>query len=66
MVENYRELIDLIACRDGISRQEAYEAVENCRAEIQEMVSNGTTYDEVEEVLRCELGLEPDYLEVIL
>lgn len=39
----------------------AKEAYLECQEAIQEAIDNGEIF-EVEEILRCELGLEPDYI----
>ena len=48
------EVISILVARDAMSREDAIELLK----EAQQMVQDG---EDPEEVLRCELGLEPDY-----
>lgn len=52
--------------RDGLSELEAREAVNDAIAAIDEAIEYGAGIDEVEEIVRENLGLEPDYLDEIL
>lgn len=61
-----KEIIDIIMRRDHISELEATNAVENCREEILEAIEEGASYDEVADLLMWWLGLEPDYLEMMM
>lgn len=55
----------IIADRDKISIEEATELVEKCREECMNAISIGNI-SEPEEIIRNDLGLEPDYLEDFL
>lgn len=55
------KIIKLLMNRDGISYEDAREAYLECQAAIMEAVDNGE-YTEVDEILRSEVGLEPDYV----
>lgn len=55
------EIIKILMRRDGVSYEEAKEMYENCKAELMDAIC-GTSVLEPEEVLECELGLEPDYI----
>lgn len=55
------ELITMIARRDSISEQEAREVVNIAALDMQTAFYNGDL-DLAEDILRCDLGLEPDYL----
>lgn len=61
-----RELIELIMRRDGISFNEAANIVEECQREITTAIEWGASYDEVTDILADYLGLEPDYLDVLM
>ena len=67
-----RELIEMIARRDGITFDEAYAAVEDCANEIaalfelDNIYNADEMYEEAVDLLRSDLGLEPDYLDLIL
>ena len=47
--------------RDGMSREEAEEMVRNARDEIYAMLEEAE-YDEIEDILACDFGLEMDYI----
>ena len=55
-------LVKLIAKRDGISENEAYEICEQCRHDILHAIDKNCGIEEVEDILIDWLGLEPDYL----
>ena len=55
----------IIAERDKISIEEATELVEKCREKCMNAISIGNI-SEPEEIIRDDLGLEPDYLEDFL
>ena len=57
-----KELVDLIALRDNISRNEAREICEQCRQDILHAIDKNCDIEEVEEILMDWLGIEPDYL----
>lgn len=61
-----KEIAELIARRDSISLNEAYEAIEQCQDELNEIMERGGYYDEAEECVAYWLGLEPDYLPDLL
>ena len=57
--------------RDGLTRKEATEQLRECKEAIADLINNSgeinfPTYDEVADVVADYLGLEPDYLDVIL
>ena len=56
-----KELVKLIAKRDGISENEAYEICEQCRHDILHAIDKNCGIEEVEDILMDWLGLEPDY-----
>lgn len=56
------DLVKLIAKRDGISENEAYEICEQCRNDILHAIDKNCGIEEVEDILIDWLGLEPDYL----
>ena len=55
------EVIRLIMRRDEISYEEAKEAVDECVEEMWDAVIHNR-FQEVEDILASELGLEPDYI----
>lgn len=56
-----QEIINILMRRDGITYADAKEAYLECREAMLEAIEMGDDF-EVEEILRCELGLEPDYI----
>lgn len=66
MPENLEQLAALISRRDGISINEARNIVEDTQYEIQELIARGCHYDDIEETLAYNLGLEPDYIDLFL
>ena len=65
MPRTIEELAKMIARRDDISYEEALEAVRDCAAMMEEAFMRGSLID-AEDILRCELGLEPDYLDLFI
>lgn len=59
------EIITLIMKRDEVTREEAKEMIRAAQEEIEPYVLSGD-YDSIEEVLRDELQLEPDYIEYFI
>lgn len=55
------KIVDILMTRDGISELEAQNIYEQVSDELNEAIARGD-YDECDEILRYELGLEPDYL----
>ena len=65
------EIIKILMRRDGISENEAQNLVDCCRAELHDMLNraesvNFYTYDLAAGIIEDWLGLEPDYLELLL
>ena len=56
------DLVKLIAKRDGISENEAYEICEQCRRDILHAIDKNCDIEEVEDILMDWLGIEPDFL----
>lgn len=56
-----KEIIEILMRRDGVTYEEAEAMYMDCKSEIMEAFE-GTSCLSVEEVLQCELGLEPDYI----
>lgn len=56
----------IIAKRDGISINEALAAIDDVIEQINDVMETSPSafyaYDEVAEIVRSELGLEPDYI----
>lgn len=56
-----KEIIEILMRRDGITYEEAKEMCLECKEAIMEAIDNDEIF-EVEDILRSELGLEPDYI----
>ena len=57
-----KEIVKILVRRDGISENEAWNIVEECKAEILVALDNGAGITEVEDIVADYLGLEPDYI----
>lgn len=56
-----QEIIEILMRRDGLTYDDAKEAYLECQEAIMEAIEADEIF-EVEEILRSELGLEPDYI----
>lgn len=56
------EIIRILMRRDHMSRQEAIEFCQETQEEIYECIESGGSYDDVENIIASNLGLEPDYM----
>ena len=65
MPRTLEELAAMIAKRDNISYNEALSCVRDAAADMEHAFYNGSL-DEAEDILRCDLGLEPDYLDLFI
>jgi nucleoid DNA-binding protein len=59
------DIINLIARRDHISTLEAMNIVNECMEEMEDAVARGN-WLEAEDILMSYLGLEPDYLDILM
>jgi hypothetical protein len=58
-------IANILVRRDGISREEAEDIINNCQWELNNAFASGNI-DEAEEIVADWLGLEPEYLEAFL
>jgi len=65
MPATMEELAQMIAKRDNISYNEALAAVRDTAAEMELAFMNGNL-DEVEDILKYNLSLEPDYMDIFI
>lgn len=65
MPRTLEELAQMIAKRDCISYEEALAAIRDCAIEMESAFDRGDI-NEVEDLLRMDLGLEPDYLDLFI
>ena len=56
------EIISILMRRDGISKGAAAALCDQVQQEIDEVLGRSGSYDEVEDILMYNLGLEPDYI----
>lgn len=66
MPHNLDELAGLIAKRDNLSMFEAQNVMDNCLDLVREAIEENEPLEILEDIVREELGLEPDYLELLL
>ena len=64
-MNSVNDIINLIARRDHISTLEAMNIVSECMNEMEEAVAQGY-WQEAEDILMAYLGLEPDYLDILM
>lgn len=62
-VKTREDLVAMIAKRDGVGMGTVERWIDQCKEEIGD---EGTTYDEAVELLKDYLGIEPDYLDIVL
>ena len=48
--------------RDDMTKEEAHKEYQNASGMLFDMLEDGAVYEEVEDVLMCEYGLEMDYI----
>lgn len=65
MCNSLDELAAMIARRDNTSIEEAWSAINYASAEMEQAFYSGDL-DLVEDILRADLGLEPDYLDLFI
>lgn len=65
MPRTLEELAAMVAKRDDISYEEAIAIVHDCAVDMQHAFYNGSL-DLAEQILREDLGLEPDYLDLFI
>lgn len=65
MPKTIYELAQMLSRRDGISVEAELVAIRDCIKDIECAIFDGN-YDEVELILREDLGLEPDYLDILI
>ena len=58
-------VVKILMKRDGLSKEDAYDLVNEVRAKMQDAIACGD-YDLAEEIIESDLGLEPDYIFDIL
>lgn len=59
------KVVEILMKRDNMTEADAKDLLATVQTEVQEAVAEGD-YDLVEEIIACDLGLEPDYIFDIL
>ena len=65
MPKTLEELATMLSKRDGISYEEELAAIRDAAINMEHAFYNGNL-NEAEDILREELGLEPDYLDLFI
>lgn len=65
MPKTIDELAEMLAKRDGISYEEELAIIRDVAADMEHAFYNGNL-DEAEEILRMDLGLEPEFLDIFI
>lgn len=60
------EIINILMRRDGLSRNEACNVLDECKMNVKWAIGNGKSLEYVERIVGEDLGLEPDYLMYLL
>ena len=60
------EIVDILMRRDGIGRNEATNMVDECVQALEDELNYGGTLEDCEYIVADYLGLEPDYLIILL
>lgn len=57
------EIVQILMRRDGITERDAWELIDQCQEEINDLLrGDSVNINDVEDAVACWLGLEPDYL----
>lgn len=59
------KLMEVLMTRDGMTREQAREEIQEARAAMYECIEDGD-YEGAEEVLADFFGLEPDYIDYLI
>ena len=65
MPKTLEELAEMLSKRDGISYEEELAIIRDVAADLEHAFYNGNL-DEAEDILRMDVGLEPDYLDLFI
>lgn len=66
MINTVEELMHLLKKRDHCTLYEARIMIDDCVKALEENAATGGNIDEAENIVRDYLGLEPDYLDILL
>jgi hypothetical protein len=65
-INTVEDIVSLLMRRDNISENEAWSLVEGCRAELDNLMEDGGSYDEAADIVCDWLSLEPDVLDIMI
>lgn len=57
-----RRVVNILIARDGISTSKAYRMVDECAERLDAAMCEGK-FEEMDQIIQEDLGLEPDYIE---
>lgn len=60
------EIVSILMRRDNMTREDAIDLFLQTEEEIQEAIGEGTSYDDIQDILEYNLSLEPDYLDYFI
>lgn len=60
------KIVEILMNRDGMTLEDASDLVNDVRHDIHEVLECGGGYEEVEDIMYSELGLEMDYVDELL
>jgi len=58
-------IVDILMKRDGVTKEEARNTLQETREMINDAIASGN-FDEVEDIVYSELGLEMDYIDELI
>ncbi len=58
-------IVDILMKRDGVTEEEARNTLQETREMINDAIASGN-FDEVEDIVYSELGLEMDYIDELI
>ena len=59
-------IVKILMSRDNLTQSEAENVFKNAQRDINDVLEHGGDYEDVEDIMYCQLGLEMDYIFDIL
>ena len=66
MSQGVEDIVRILKRRDNVSMLEAQIMINDCLIELESAIQNHASYDECADIVVSYLGLEPDYLDILL
>lgn len=60
------DIVKILMSRDNLTQSEAENVFKNAQRDINDVLEHGGDYEDVEDIMYCQLGLEMDYIFDIL